>query len=174
MNRQDVVLGIVVAIVGAIAFVLACQMPFYANQIPGPGFLPRIVSGGLFLLGGILAFQGYRPGGPEVRAIGSVPPVEHVTHGKPGPKEPNAPYIPRRTIAVFAGYIVAVPLLPVVGFVVTGMLLMAWLLIVVEKRRGITSFIALLIIPVAIYFLFVRLLGIALPVGMLHLGILGI
>ncbi len=51
---------------------------------------------------------------------------------------------------------------------------MAWLLIVVEKRRGITSFIALLIIPVAIYFLFVRLLGIALPVGMLHLGILGI
>ncbi len=86
MNRQDVVLGIVVAIVGAIAFVLACQMPFYANQIPGPGFLPRIVSGGLFLLGGILAFQGYRPGGPEVRAIGSVPPWSTLRTGNRGQK----------------------------------------------------------------------------------------
>ncbi|WP_173636037.1 tripartite tricarboxylate transporter TctB family protein [Paramixta manurensis] len=174
MRRTDVILGIVVAIVGAAAFIIAWQLPFYANQVPGPGFLPLIVSTGLIILGAVLAIQGFRPGGPEVRAIGSVSPHEHTTHGKLGPRETNAPYIPRKTIAVFAGYLVAVPLLPVFGFVVTGAVLMAWLLLGVEKRRGLTSWVALIVTPIVLYFLFVRLLGIALPVGMFHTGILGI
>ncbi len=174
MNRADVSLGASVAIVGLAALVLSLRMPFYADSIPGPGFLPSLISGGLVVMGLLLAWQSLRPTGPEVRAIGAVSAVEKRTHGKPAPKEESSKFLPKRTLAVFAGYVMTVPLLPLIGFVLTGMALIAYLLLVVEKRRNLPSAAAVVLVPIAIYVLFVQLLGIELPSGMMGLGLLGI
>ena len=50
----------------------------------------------------------------------------------------------------------------------------AYLLLVIEGRRTIAAVAAIIATPAVIYVLFVNLLGIALPVGLLKLGILGI
>ncbi|WP_413733446.1 tripartite tricarboxylate transporter TctB family protein [Sodalis sp. RH21] len=174
MRRADVAFGTVVIIVAAAVLVISLQMPFYLNNVPGPGFLPRIIASVLVILGILLVWQSLHPGAPEVRAVGAVTPIETKTHGKPDPKEATEHFFPRRTVAVFIGYVVAVPLFALIGFVLTGMLLMAYLLIFVEKRRNWASYVALIAVPIAIYLLFVEVLSIELPTGMLGLGILGI
>ncbi|WP_413723991.1 tripartite tricarboxylate transporter TctB family protein [Sodalis sp. RH16] len=174
MRRADVAFGSVVAIVAAAVLIMAWQMPFYLNNVPGPGFLPRIIAFVLLILGVILVAQSLRPSIPEVRAIGVVNPIETKTHGKPDPKEIAPHFFPKKTVAVFIGYVVAVPLFASIGFVLTGVLLMAYLLLYVEKRRSVASYIALVAVPIAIYLLFVQVLSIELPTGLLNTGILGI
>ncbi len=174
MNRADVSLGASVAVVGLAALVLSMRMPFYASGIPGPGFLPTLVSAGLLILGVLLAWTSLRPAGPEVRAIGAVTPIEKRTHGKPASEVEKSGFLHKKTVAVFIGYVVAAPLLAAVGFTLTGVALMAYLLLLVEKRRKLSSVIAVLVIPVVTYVLFVQLLGIELPTGRLGFDLLGI
>ena len=174
MRRADVAFGTVVVVVAAAVLVMAWQMPFYLNNVPGPGFLPRIVASILLLLGVILVIQSLRPVIPEVRAVGAVTPIEAKTHGKPEPVEKTQDFFPKRTVAVFLGYVVSVPLFAVIGFVLTGMLLMAYLLLYVEKRRHYAAYIAIVAVPIAIYLLFVQVLSIELPNGLLNTGVLGI
>jgi putative tricarboxylic transport membrane protein len=174
MRRGDVVLGIVVTLIGAGALWMASRMPFYSEHTPGPGFFPVLVSSGLIVMGLILARQGMRPSKPEVRAVGAVSQLDREAHGK-APKPPSgAPFIPRRPLAVLIGYIVCVPLLGVLGFVLTAILLFAYLLFFVETRRGVGAIAASVVIPIATWLLFVQLLGIELPNGLLKLGFLGI
>jgi len=174
MNREDVVLGASVAVVGFAALVLSLRMPFYAEGIPGPGFLPSLVSSGLLIMGLLLAWQSRRPSGPEVRAIGAVTSFEKHAHSHSAPEGEASKFLPKRTIAVFAGYALSAPLLAAFGFVVTGMLLVAYLLLIVEKRRQLSSVAAVALVPTAIYVLFVHLLGIELPSGPIGFGPLGI
>ncbi|WP_213991684.1 tripartite tricarboxylate transporter TctB family protein [Sodalis sp. dw_96] len=174
MRRADVAFGIVVAVVAAAVLVIAWQMPFYLNNVPGPGFLPRIVAGVLLLLGVILIVQSLRPEIPEVRAVGLVNPIEAKTHGKPEPAVKAQDFFPKRTVAVFLGYVVSVPLFAVIGFVLTGMLLMAYILLFIEKRRHYGAYIAIVAVPIVIYLLFAQVLSIELPNGPFNTGILGI
>ncbi|XBS71376.1 tripartite tricarboxylate transporter TctB family protein [Acerihabitans sp. KWT182] len=174
MRRADVAFGSVVAVVAAAVLVIAWQMPFYVNNVPGPGFLPRIVAAILLLLGVILIVQSLRPEIPEVRAVGAVNPLEAKTHGKPEPAVNTKDFFPKRTVAVFLGYVVSVPLFALIGFVLTGMLLMAYILLFIEKRRHYGAYIAIVAVPIVIYLLFVQVLGIELPNGLLNTGILGI
>ena len=174
MRRTDVAFGSAVTVVSAVVLIIAWQMPFYLNNVPGPGFLPRIVAFILMILGLILVWQSLTPAIPEVRAVGAVNPIESKTHGKPDPKEIASHFLPKRTLLVFIGYVVAVPLFATIGFVLTGMLLMAYLLIYVEKRRNVASYVALVAVPIVIYLLFVQVLSIELPTGLLGIGILGI
>ncbi|HEY0208965.1 tripartite tricarboxylate transporter TctB family protein [Acerihabitans sp.] len=168
MRRADMLFGTGVIIVASAVLVISLKMPFYQSNIPGPGFLPRIIASVLVVLGILLVWQSLTPGAPEVRAVGAVTPIETKTHGKPDPKEVTPHFFPKRTVAVFIGYVAAVPLFAVIGFVLTGILLMAYLLLFVEKRRNVASYIALLAVPIAIYLLFVQVLNIELPPGMLR------
>jgi hypothetical protein len=174
MRRADVVLGAVVTAVGAAALVLSLKMRFYADHIPGPGFFPTLLTSGLVILGLLLVRQGLKPEAPEVRAIGAVSDVEKNRHGKADTDEAAGPFLPKRSVAVMAGYVAAVPLLAFIGFVLTTMLLMAYLLFFVERRRGFGPISAVIVVPIAVYLLFVQLLGIELPVGIIGLGVLGI
>ncbi|HEY0197947.1 MAG TPA: tripartite tricarboxylate transporter TctB family protein [Rhodanobacter sp.] len=174
MRRADVVFGVIVTVLGAGALVMALYMPFLSATTPGPGFFPRLVASGLVILGLMQIRQGFRPLAPEVRPVGPVSQLEKTVHGKASPREPGKAFLARRPLIVLAGYIVSVPLFGVLGFVVTTTILMAFLLLYVEKRRNLGAYVCIVAIPVATWLLFVELLGMELPNGMLHLGMLGI
>jgi hypothetical protein len=174
MRRSDVAFGVVITALGAGALTMALFMPFFSENTPGPGFFPRLVSLSLVILGLLQIRQGLRPATPEVRPMAPVNPLEKVAHGKAAPREPGKPFLSRRPVTVLAAYIAAVPLFGVLGFVVTATLLLAFLLFYVEKRRNLGAYFGAVAIPIATWLLFVQLLGMELPNGMFHLGVLGI
>ena len=173
MQRTDVVAGAVVTLVGVVALALALNWSFFAaDGTPGPGFFPVLLSAALVVLGVVLAVQGVRPARIEVRAIGAVSEVEK--HGDGG--DEGEPLLPdrRKPLVIGALFVVALPLLSVLGFVPAMVLLMLAVLYGVERRRGVWPAVAALVVPIGLYELFVELLGIQLPTGMLGLGVLGI
>lgn len=172
MRRADFVFGIVVGLVGVGALILALQMRVFAGGIPGPGFFPVLVSAGLAVLGAILAWQSLKAQGAEVRAVGAVSPVE-ARHRHLSTDDEGSPSF-LRTAAVWCGYVAMVPLLYVLGFTLTMMAMLAYLLFIVEGRRSVASAVAVIVVPAAVYSLFADLLQIDLPPGMFHLGVLGI
>jgi hypothetical protein len=173
VRRADFIFGVVVGLTGLGALIMALGMRMFAGGIPGPGLFPTLVSSALTLLGVLLAWQSRRESGPEVRAVGAVAAAEarrrHLSTGE-GQDRPN----PWRAIAVWCGFVAAVPLLYVLGFTLSMMALGAYLLFVVEARRTIGATIAIIAVPAAVYLLFVNVLGIALPLGVFRLGVLGI
>jgi hypothetical protein len=74
---------------------------------------------------------------------------------------------------VWVLFVASVPVLSVLGFVPTMVLLMAALMFGVERRRGPRPLFGVIVIPVALYVLFVDLLSIQLPTGLIYLGPLG-
>lgn len=174
MRRSDTVLGVVVILIGAGALLMASRMPFYTESAPGPGFFPTLVSSGLVIMGLILTRQATRPLKPEVRAVGAVGPLDREAHGKAPQPARGTAFIPRRPLAVLIGYLACVPLLALLGFVLTAILLFAYLLFFVERRRSFGAVAAVLAIPVATWLLFVQVLGIELPHGLFKLGFLGL
>jgi hypothetical protein len=172
VRKADFVFGIVVCLAGVGALILALQMRAFAGGIPGPGFFPVLVSSGLAVLGAILAWQSLQARGIEVRAVGPVSAVE-ARHRHLSTDDQGGPSF-LRTVAVWCGYVAMVPLLYFLGFTLTMMLLMAYLLFIVEGRRTVATAVAVIVVPAAVYSLFADLLQIDLPSGMLHLGVLGI
>lgn len=171
MKRAELALGLAVSVVGAGALAMALQMSLFAGGVPGPGFFPVLCSSGLAILGLVLAWQSLQAAIPEVRAVGPVGPAEG-RRRKLSTNEPDEPD-PRRTLAVWGGYVAAVPLLYALGFTLTMMALMAYLLVVVERRWSPRAIAAIVLVPPAVYLLFVHLLGIDLPEGLTGPGMLG-
>ena len=173
MRQAEFLFGVVVALLGLGALIIALGIRMFAGGIPGPGLFPMLVSSCLTILGVVLAWQSLQGGGVEVRAVGRVGAVEsrrrHLSTGE-GQDNPN----PWRAVLVWLGFAASVPMLYVLGFTLSMMALVAYLLLVVEGRRTLGAFAAIIVAPIVIYLLFVNLLGITLPVGMLKLGILGI
>jgi putative tricarboxylic transport membrane protein len=171
MRVADVTAGVVVAVIGAGALEMALHMAFLGQGgVPGPGFFPVLLSTALIVLGLVLGAMSLRPAQVEVRAVGAVPDGAgsgEDTDDGPGPSR-------LRPAVVLVLFVACVPLLTVVGFVITGALLMAVLLFAVERRRGWIPLLAAIVVPVALYELFTELLSIQLPVGMFGTGVLGL
>jgi putative tricarboxylic transport membrane protein len=62
MNKAETAAGAVVVAVGAFMMVESMNMLYMANNVPGPGFLPRLLAIGLIVSGLILTVKGIRPG----------------------------------------------------------------------------------------------------------------
>jgi putative tricarboxylic transport membrane protein len=173
MRRADVAFGATITAVGTGALIMAFSMPFFSENTPGPGFFPRFVSSGLIILGILQMISGFRPARVEVRPVGPVSPMERTTHGKAGERDDDKPFFTAKPLIVIAAFILSVPILAVIGFVPTIALLLAFLFLIVERRRDIGAYAAIVIIPILTWLLFAKLLGMEMPEGMLHLGILG-
>jgi putative tricarboxylic transport membrane protein len=169
MRRADLALGLVVAAVGAYALSLALDMSMYgANRVPGPGFFPTLLAGLLLGLGLLLAATSVRRR-HEPAADGSA--------GAAGRADPDSRgdwHRQARAGTVLLCYAVSVPLLGLLGFVPTAALLVFALLFGVEGRRNWGALSAAILIPVAASIIFVDLLTIPLPQGLLSHGPLGI
>lgn len=69
-GANDVLLGLLFAAIGAAALFIGRDYVFGTSLRMGPGFLPRIVSGGLVLLGLVLVIRGILAGGWALPVIG--------------------------------------------------------------------------------------------------------
>jgi len=142
-----VVTGVAVAAVGLLALAQARGLDFYGSEgEPGPGFFPRLVAALLVVLGLLLAvtrFLGW-PVQPER--------VERPTRSALA-----------RSLGLWLGFAASVPLLPRLGLVLTAVLLAAYALFVVERLRGLAPLVAVVLIPVVAWLVFIVALGVQLP-----------
>jgi putative tricarboxylic transport membrane protein len=168
MRRAELICGLVVAVVGAGALQMALELSMFNTQhAPGPGFFPTLLSGLLLGLGLLLAFTSARR---------SPDPAETERFG------PDGELIDRRQARrhqlragiVWVCFAATVPLLSVLGFVPTMAILVFLLVFGVENRHNWRSIVAAIAIPVATSVIFVDLLGIPLPLGLLSTNSLGI
>ena len=149
MTRNDLLAGGLLAVVGISVVLGAFRLHIGTPLHPQPGFFPFLGGSALTLLSGILLVQA---------ALGRSTGSE--AFGKVGP-----PAI------VVAGMGVYVAILDPVGYVPATMLIAGLILRVLGVRSWRALGLASVVLAVSTYFLFARMLGIDLPVGVL--GIFG-
>lgn len=161
MRRAELITGLVTAAVGAYALEIALHLALFgSHRVPGPGFFPRLLSSLLMLLGLLLAASSLRR--PRT--------------GRPADRQAGRAELRRelRAGTVWLCFAISAPLLAVLGFVPATALLVFTLLFAVEGRRNWKSVLVAVVIPVATSTLFVSVLTIPLPSGLLSHGPLGI
>jgi hypothetical protein len=174
MRRAELVSGLVVAVLGALALQMALNMAMFSqSHAPGPGFFPRVLSVLLLVLGLLLAASSLprTKSKPVSEQAGSADLVNPA-----GPAGGARTELRRQARAglVWLCFAVAVALLALLGFVPTMAALVFVLIFAVEGRHTWWSLLVAAAIPVAASFLFVDLLSIPLPVGLLSHAPLGI
>jgi hypothetical protein len=183
MQRVELVTGSVVAVVGAFALVEGLNLAFLSNSgIPGPGFFPILLSGLLILLGLILAGLSLRrqrvdtesPLAPVVAGEATASPAQRISTVDEATAAQDAkPSQGRRVLragSVWVLFAIAAGVLALLGFAPTVALLIAIVLYGVEGRRDWRPLVLAIVVPVAAYMLFVHVLAIPLPTGLLALG----
>jgi putative tricarboxylic transport membrane protein len=168
MRRADLITGLVAAAVGAYALQLAFDLGMYgAHRVPGPGFFPRLLSSLLLGLGLLLAVRSLRR-----RPVTVQPGTAEGAETTGGYRDEVRRQL--RAGSVWLCLVLSVPLLALLGFVPSMALLVFVLLFAVEGRRDWRAVLTAIVIPVACSALFVDLLTIPLPTGLLSHGPLGI
>lgn len=150
MNKAETVAGGVFAAIGVLMLLESLKFAYFLDGVPGPGFLPRWVAGGLVCVGLYLAIKGIRPGVTLQKAI-------------PWPDK-GAWW---RLAVVFAALALALVLLDKLGFVIVVTVFMA----AVMYSLGVRSWLTLSAVPVltaiGLYVVFAVWLRVPLPRGVL-------
>jgi hypothetical protein len=156
---MDFLTGVVTAVVGAAAFWDAKGLHMFGeNNVPGPGFFPKILAGLLVVLGLILAGMAAREPAPVSAAGG---PGEASEASDEGPTRNGR----LRAAAVLIAFAIVAPLVSVIGYIPATVLLVLVILYGIERRRDFRSLVAALLIPTATYLLFAHAFSIPLPAG---------
>jgi hypothetical protein len=161
MRRTDAIVGAVALAIGAYALQGALALGYFYNHAPGPGFFTRFLALLLILLGAAQLVQAVMPRrrqatGDEHDQGGA---TAEVATGQPERRK----YL--RVASVTAGWIVSVALVDSLGFLITMVLLVLYLNVVVDGKRGWRPVLAAILIPGAIYIAFGKFLQIQLPAG---------
>jgi tripartite tricarboxylate transporter TctB family protein len=153
-RRVHVVLGLLIAGLGAwLLYKSRTELEFRgANNEPGPGYLPVLLTTCLIGLG--LALSAVWLWGPKARS-GEAPTLSLSASGM------------GRALLVWLAMAVSAFLIEPLGFLLAGEVLVLLVIVVVERIRSIPLIVALLLLPPAMYFLFDTLLEVQLPGGTL-------
>jgi len=153
-RRVHVVLGLVIAALGAwLLYKSRTELEFRgANNEPGPGYLPVLLTISLIGLG--LALSAVWLWGPQARS-GEAPTLSLSVRGI------------GRALLVWLALAVCAFLIEPLGFLVAGEVLVLLVIVVIERIRSIPLIITLVLLPPAMYFLFDTLLEVQLPGGTL-------
>jgi putative tricarboxylic transport membrane protein len=111
----------------------------------GPTVFPWVVAGGLVLIGGALAWRAWR-----VQAAGEAPPRDWPA-----------------LLILLAGLLQQILLVRWAGFVPTAAVLFMAVALAFGRRRPLVDLAIGLVLSVAVYLIFTRLLGLSLPAGVL-------
>jgi putative tricarboxylic transport membrane protein len=153
MRRMDFCTGLVTTAVGAGALWDAWSLHMFGeNNVPGPGFFPKILAVLLVLLGLILT-------GIALRER-EVEPAEGDEAGEAPTRSGRL-----RAAAALIAFAIIAPLVAVIGFVPATILLILVVLYGIERRRDFRSLVVALVIPIASYLLFAHAFAIPLPSG---------
>jgi putative tricarboxylic transport membrane protein len=150
-------LGLVAAAFGAIALSDANGLDIFGKKgVPGPGFFPVTLSVAVIALGLLLV---------------AVSVIRGVRHGLgPAGQMRGVSKQLLRAAYVWVGFLVGVALMPLIGFVPATILLIAYLVLVIERIRNIRSVLVIVAVPLVAYALFVFVLGVELPTSVLFEG----
>jgi putative tricarboxylic transport membrane protein len=165
--NADVAAGGVTLLLGALLTIAALQIPpsTFANSVVQPRHLPIVIGAGLVLCGLALTVQALLVG--RLRGEQEVP--ESLIDDLPDEIEelPEPPESPRHLVvlsALFIGYLMTfIPL----GFAVSTFLFLFVGATALEPRRIRRNLIYALLFSGVVYFVFDRLLEVALPAGIL-------
>lgn len=148
MRRIDIGLGALVALVGVVVLDQARALRFYDGDVPGPGFMPTLLAAALVISGlALVATRLARPGAAFAEA--SLP------DGRSAVKVASV------AGALFVGLL----LMPLVGFVAAMIVLVAVLLLGVERLRSLPAVLAIVAVPIGFFVLFDVVLRVPLPEG---------
>lgn len=155
-RRVELLLSLGVLALGLFATVVAFQLPEaggYARV--GPNVMPKVVSGGLILLGGWLLYEvltgGWRAAEPDDAA-------ERGEH----------PFIPSAFLWVTAGLFAQMALIQKGGFVIAGAVMFAFVSRGFGSRRVVLDAVVGLVLGLAVFLFFVKFLNVGLPAGWLE------
>jgi len=163
-SRAELVISLGVLLLGLGATVVAWRLPESGGYAQiGPNFVPKIVAGGLVLLGAWLLAEvftgGYRARVPD-------DPVERGEH----------PFCAAAFLWVSAGLIAHMALIGTAGFVIAAAALFACVARGFGSTRWLRDGVIGLVLGLLVYLFFVKFLNVGLPAGWLKplLGTAGI
>lgn len=153
-RRVHVGLGVLVAVVGAwLLYRSRTELTFRgANNEPGPGYLPVLLT--ICLIGLGLALAAVWLIGPRARR-GDVPVLSFDLKSI------------GRALLVWLAMVVCAILIEPIGFLAAGEVFVLLVIVVIERIRSIPVIITLLLLPPIFYVLFGVLLDVQLPEGTL-------
>jgi hypothetical protein len=143
-------LGLGATALGVVALVGASGLSMFGKHgVPGPGMFPAVLSIAVLSLGlTLVAVSVVR----RVRA----------GRGRAGQLAGVGGQL-RRAGSVWIGLVASIPLMSLIGFVPATILLIAYLVLGIERIRGLKAVIVIVAVPVVAYALFVFVLGVDLP-----------
>lgn len=153
-READVVVGAIVAVFGGFVLFLSLQLRFYSANVPGPGFFPTLLAIALIVLGASLALTRLLKASSGVEKDGGVEKFEL-------PSRRQAV----RSLGLWIALLVAALLMANLGFLLTTLLLVAVIVFLFERRRGISAVLTTVLIPLLAWLLFAQLLQVRLPMG---------
>lgn len=149
-------LGAVAAAFGVVSLFGASSLAMFGKKgIPGPGMFPTATAVAVTTLGLALVV------------------ISAIRRIRTGPGESLARTKPEllRAGSVWAGLMICIALMEVIGFAAASALLIAYLVLLVERVRAVKAVIAIIAVPVAAYLLFGFVLGVDLPTSAFIEGI---
>jgi putative tricarboxylic transport membrane protein len=147
-RKVDIVAGSIFTLAGLFVLYHSLQLAFYVEDVPGPGFFPTILAMALSTCGAALALS---------RARASEGDVEEF--------ELPSRWQAKRSLGLWVTVLVASVLVGIVGFLAAMFLLVAVILLGIERRRGLGTIITVIATPLLAYLLFGTLLRVPLPAG---------
>jgi putative tricarboxylic transport membrane protein len=147
MKKADFLLGGATVALGAAVYLYTLSFPSMADGAPGPALFPRILSGLLFLFGGILMLQSWRGGAQDASA----------GYGMRASA---------KVVAILVSIAIYIAVVMQLGFVLTSLALLLFImtLLGVRMRVAIPTTVGVIIFCLL---LFGRLLRVPLPPGIL-------
>jgi putative tricarboxylic transport membrane protein len=149
VRKVDIAAGVIVIACGVFVLTQSLPLNFYAEGVPGPGFFPTLLAIAMAVTGGLLLFTRLRR--PEA-ALGDFALPSRTQGG--------------RSLGMWIAILVAVLAVDVVGFLVAMVLLVAALMLGIERRHGPAAIATIVLTPVLAYLLFAVLLQVPLPTGL--------
>lgn len=149
MDRVEAAAGAIVLAVGTALLVAASRFPFLLQGIPGPGFLPLLISFGIMGAGVVLIGSAWR-GAPRAKPISWAPPSGWARIG-----------------LMLAAMAASFLLLELLGFVLVTALFMAVMLFCLGERAWKIYASVPLLSAIGLYLVFATWLRVPLPKGLL-------
>jgi len=151
MRFNDAIIGLVLIAVAAVTIWLTRDFPAMPGQKYGPALFPTIIASGLGLGGLILVLTGLRSGAPALRLADWTRDPRAVTN----------------VIAVPVALLLYILVSETLGFLLTAIIL-TFALLVLFRRRPVSSLVIALAAALVIQQAFTRLLLVPLPRGLLE------
>ncbi len=146
-NKREFVTVLILAGFGTYVILEARRLPYVSEFGPGPGFFPLWIGIGIIVCSLIMLVAGCLRGGPA------------------GEAENKSAAEIARALGAWAAFVVAIVLLPLLGFAISLGLLSLFLIIALDHRSPWAALGVAVVLASGFYLIFNVALGVALPVG---------